>query len=367
MERTIRVSVSGEFVKKDSKNAGVQGEANVTKLAIQFSEEWESFSKRIVWRDAHGEHPVAVLLENSVEYLASGGDPLYFETPIPSEPLSVEGWCSFTIEGFRDGDPTAIAIAVTDSLLVKPNIAYGVPSEPTPSQAQQLQLAMDEIIPQVSDIVSQAVDALEQAEEAVKLWEAWNATKKYLPLNKVSRKGSSYICTQANVGVDPATDVPSATGVGSYWLLIAAKGDAGEQGAQGPQGIQGVQGVQGIPGERGERGVQGERGPRGLQGERGETGATGATGAPGERGAQGARGIQGIQGVQGLTGPQGPQGVQGPKGDQGERGVDGVAVQTAGMVCFNVTADGTLQCSYTGDEQPNYYIRSSDGHLCLDI
>ena len=115
------------------------------------------------------------------------------------------------------------------------------------------------------------------------------------------------------MGVDPANDVPSATGEGSYWLLIAAKGETGEQGAEGPQGKQGVQGP------------------------------------------------QGVQGAQGIPGPQGVRGPEGP------RGIDGVAVQTAGMVSFNVTPDGTLQCSYTGDEQPDYYIRESDGHLCLDI
>lgn len=61
MDRTIQMQVNGEFVRKDGKNAGVQGEANVTKLSIQFSEEWGSFSKRIVWRDAFS------LLNNYIE------------------------------------------------------------------------------------------------------------------------------------------------------------------------------------------------------------------------------------------------------------------------------------------------------------
>ena len=34
MDRTINVTVTGEFVRKDSKNAGVQGEANVTGLHL---------------------------------------------------------------------------------------------------------------------------------------------------------------------------------------------------------------------------------------------------------------------------------------------------------------------------------------------
>lgn len=312
MDRIINVAVNGNFVRKDSKNAGVQGEANVTTLHIVLSDDWEEFSKRIIWRDAQGEKPVAVLLFNSVNDLTAGKDPLVFDTPIPAEPLALSGWCSFTIEGFRDSTPTAVSISVSDTLLVKVNDAYETPAEPTPSQAQQLQTQIDSIVPQVSELVGNAVDALEQAEEAVKLWEVWDSEKKYLPLNKVSRLGSSYICTNACVGVDPAMDTAGGNGEGDCWLLIAAKGEKGDQGAEGPQGKQGIQGV------------------------------------------------QGVQGTQGIPGPRGEPGPAGP------RGVDGVAVQTAGMVSFNVSQDGHLLCSYTGNERPDYYINDA-GHLCLDI
>ena len=311
MDRTVNVTVNGEFVRKDSKNAGVQGEANVTTLHIVMSADWEEFSKRIIWRDALGEHPVAVLLYNSVEDLASGKDPLVFDTTIPAEPLALPGWCSFTIEGFRDSTPPAVSIAVTDTLLVKVNDTYNAPAEPTPTQAQQLQTQIDEIVPQVTEIVGEAVDALTQAEEAVKVWAIWNDYTKYLPLQKVSRLGSSYICKVTNVGNDPAADVADGT-EGTYWLLIAKKGDKGEQGATG---------------------------------------------------AQGATGKQGIQGLQGF---QGEQGIRGPQGTQGERGINGVAVATSGMVAFNVDESGHLLCSYTGDQQPGYYI-GEDGHLYLAV
>lgn len=67
--------------------------------------------------------------------------------------------------------------------------------------------------------------------------------------------------------------------------------------------------------------------------------------------------------IKGPRGEQGPQGIQGIQGIQGERGV---AVQTAGYVAFNVTEDGILQCTYTGEERPNYSI-NTDGHLILDM
>ena len=287
MDRTINVTVTGEFVRKDSKNAGVQGEANVTGLHIVMSDDWEAFSKRIIWRNALGESPVAVLLYNSVEDLVAKKDPLTFNTAIPAEPLALEGWCSFTIEGFRESNPTAVAITVTDHLLVKPNDAYTTPKEPTPTQAQQLQTQIDGIVPQVSTLVGNAIEALEQAEEAVKVWEAYDSAKTYLPLQKVSRLGSSYICKAACKGVAPELDV--AGGVeGARWLLIASKGDQGEQGAEGPQGKTGKQGIQGERGLTGERGVQGIQGIQGPQGETGAKGATGATGAQGPAGADGS-------------------------------------------------------------------------------
>ena len=338
MDRTININVNGEFVKKDNKNAGVQGEANATKLHITMSADWEQYSKRIIWRDPMGEKPVAVVLYNSVEDLVAKKDPLVFDTPIPAEPLSLPGWCSFTIEGYKEAEPSAVSITVTDYLLVKENDTYNTPKEPTPTQAQQLQVEIDKIVPQVSELVSNAIDALEQAEAAVKVWEPWDGAKTYLPLQKVSRLGSSYICKAACKGVAPELDV--AGGVeGAHWLLIASKGDQGEQGAEGPQGKTGKQGIQG------ERGLTGERGVQGIQG------------------IQGPQGVQGAAGPVGPTGPEGPQGVQGP---QGPRGIDGVSVQTAGMVNFSVTDEGHLLCTYTGNEAPDYYINDA-GHLCLNI
>lgn len=108
---------------------------------------------------------------------------------------------------------------------------------------------------------------------------------------------------------------------------------------------------QGIQGEIGPQGATGPRGPQGVQGAKGEQGQKGEQGIPGNPGAQGA------------VGPQGAQGVQGPPGPQG---ISGVAVQTAGYVTFNVDENGHLQCTYTGDEQPNYSI-NEDGHLILTI
>ena len=145
--------------------------------------------------------------------------------------------------------------------------------------------------------------------------------------------------------------------------------DEQRESLRGPQGPQGDTGPAGPRGIQGERGLQGETGPQGIQGPagpQGEPGLQGEQGPAGPQGIQGPAGPQGEPGLQGEQGPAGPQGVQGPAGPQGERGFSGVAVATAGLVAFNVTEDGILQCSYTGDEQPDYSI-NSDGHLILNI
>ena len=54
------------------------------------------------------------------------------------------------------------------------------------------------------------------AENARNVWQTYDAAKTYVPGNKVSFGGSSYMCTAATIGHEP-TDT-------AYWLLIAQKG-----------------------------------------------------------------------------------------------------------------------------------------------
>lgn len=54
------------------------------------------------------------------------------------------------------------------------------------------------------------------AENARNVWQTYDAAKIYVPGNKVSFGGSSYVCTAETVGHEP-TDT-------AYWLLIAQKG-----------------------------------------------------------------------------------------------------------------------------------------------
>ena len=65
-----------------------------------------------------------------------------------------------------------------------------------------------------------AETARQTAEKARNVWEEYSAGKAYVPGNKVSFNGSSYVCTAASTGHAP-TDT-------AYWLLIAQKGADGK-------------------------------------------------------------------------------------------------------------------------------------------
>ncbi|WP_446008965.1 hypothetical protein [Candidatus Electrothrix sp.] len=97
--------------------------------------------------------------------------------------------------------------------------------------------------------------------------------------------GSSYLCVKDHVS-SSANTPPN----GTYWSLMAEKGDIG------PQGSSGAQGPQGVAGTDGAQGVQGAQGPQGVAG---------------PQGADGAQGFQGAEGPQGVAGPQGAQGPSG--------------------------------------------------------
>lgn len=157
--RNIDAVITGEFINKSSKSAGVQGEGNVTTLTITFDASWDAFAKRVIWRDARGENPVAILL--GPDSLVEGRTYL---TSIPAEPLALPGWCTFSVDGYLDAEPDKIQKSVQDCLEVKPNFSIYQPAEPTPTQAQQL-LEELEVIKDDVLYVRDSVPLLEQARD----------------------------------------------------------------------------------------------------------------------------------------------------------------------------------------------------------
>jgi len=145
VDRIIEVKVNGNYLTKDNKNAGVRGEGNVTNLRITFDEGWDGFAKKVTFWDALGENPVertltADLLENITESTR------VYIVPIPAEPMAEAGMLTFVIDGYIDGKRQR---SIEDKLDVKDApIAdnAGEPTDPTPTQAEQLQTQIDTLL-----------------------------------------------------------------------------------------------------------------------------------------------------------------------------------------------------------------------------
>ena len=165
MDRIINVKVGGNHLSKDSKNAGVRGEANVTKLRITFDEGWDGYAKTVTFFDAHGNNPVkriqgVDLIEDIIN------DTRTYVTPIPQEPLAIAGELTFVIDGYLDGKRQR---SLSDKLVVKdaPDTDnVGEPTDPTPSQAEQLQSQIDTVINTIQNAAQSATEAKESADKA---------------------------------------------------------------------------------------------------------------------------------------------------------------------------------------------------------
>lgn len=167
MDRIINLQVNGQYLTKDNKNAGVQGEVNATNLRIQFDESWYQTSKTVTFWNARGENAVAILLgANHLENIVLGASETFI-IPIPGEALTEHGYMTFVIDGCVDGvrmrsieDKLYVAAAKSD-----PNASS--PTVPTPSQVEQFQQQIEDILQLIYDAI-QAGKTAEEILEQIK-------------------------------------------------------------------------------------------------------------------------------------------------------------------------------------------------------
>ena len=192
MDRVINVKVGGNHLSKDSKNAGVRGEANVTKLRITFDEGWEGFNKKITFWNARGLNPVVIdllphLAESSFVYLV----------PIPKEPMEIAGELTFVIEGTVNDK---VQRSLEDRLEVKDaSIATnaGQPVPPTESELSQLAGEIELIKGDIL-VARDAKDVTEEFKEQARIyaensWEHSNNAEEYASRAEKTVGKASYI------------------------------------------------------------------------------------------------------------------------------------------------------------------------------
>lgn len=171
MNRIIEVKVNGDYLVKDSDQAGTQYEANVNSLRITFDESWDGFAKKVLFWDAAGKNPVRRILTVDMLENVKENTRVYL-CPIPGEPMAVAGKCEFVIEGYVDGKRQR---TVADKLKVKPSPASETetePADPTPSQAEQIQAQMESVLGSIqrailaADVADAAMARAESAQSA---------------------------------------------------------------------------------------------------------------------------------------------------------------------------------------------------------
>ena len=146
--REIQMQIIGYEVKKTSGCAGTQGEGNATSLLISFGEDWDGMAKKLTWINALGQDPVVRTLTADLLVDLADNTRLY-RTVIPPEPLAYAGECTMVVDGYTDG---VRARSVAVRLLVKhAPIVPSDPTDPTPTQAEQLQAQIDTLLEDMSE------------------------------------------------------------------------------------------------------------------------------------------------------------------------------------------------------------------------
>lgn len=141
----------------------MQYEANVTNLRIDFDEGWDGFAKTVTFWNALMANPVKRVLTTDVleDIYVS---PRVYVIPIPGEAMDESGDMTFVIDGYADGQRKR---SLSDTLWVKEapiELDAGEPTDPTPSQAEQMQGQLDQIIQTIADSMTAARDSQSWAE-----------------------------------------------------------------------------------------------------------------------------------------------------------------------------------------------------------
>lgn len=170
MDRMVRVKVCGHYLVKDNRKAGVQHESNAVVMRIEFDPGWDGMAKKITFWNADGKNPVERLLTADLLEDMSVDTRTYL-CPIPGEAMDEAGEMTFIIDGYVDGKRQR---SISDTLKVEaaPFIERAdEPSDPTPSQAEQLQAQIDTLLGDVQAAAERAeqalADALRARDEAV--------------------------------------------------------------------------------------------------------------------------------------------------------------------------------------------------------
>lgn len=165
MDRIIEVKGNGGYLTTDKRKAGNQHESNSTKLRITLDPSWDGYAKTVTFWDAKGQHPVKRTLTADLLEDADSNTHVYL-CPIPGEALAESGMMTFTIDGYVNGVRQRTVGAELEVTKSPYEENAGEPTDPTPSQAEQLQVQIDTLLGDIQADMSRAEAAAVAADQA---------------------------------------------------------------------------------------------------------------------------------------------------------------------------------------------------------
>lgn len=160
MQRIIYIDVTANRARVSSLSLGTQGEHAVTHLSFSFDDSWDGLTKRLLWRTADGAQSAFTLLSAPDSFGR-------YSAAVPALPLSVEGYCSLTVEGFAVNGTELTRRARSIQLLfsVEPNDSEASEQAAAldASLAEQLQAGIDSLGESLRAEIAEQADSFNEA------------------------------------------------------------------------------------------------------------------------------------------------------------------------------------------------------------
>lgn len=321
----------------------MQGEGNATTLAVSFDDSWDGMSKKITWWDANGENPVErILTADLIEDWNT--QPMIYLTSIPPEPLMYPGKCVLVIDGYKEG-VRARSVSLPLEVIEAPIAdTAGEPADPTPSQAEQLQAQIDNILDDMRDIANEA-ESYAVGGTGTRDGEDTDNAKYYSQKADEHSYNANTSASQAASSAEAAAASASSSAL-SAQLAVQKANQASESASQAANSKEQAASSAEAAETSAENAFKSQKAIENMSVEAQQS--------------EEAFIIKSMQGdsVHLLFGL--------PKGEKGDKGDNAVATLVDGYVYFSINDDGILQCTYTGDEKPDFSLEN-DGHLYLQV
>ena len=168
MTRTIPLKIQNEYITGDKVLIGAAGSHNDVVLRMEFSPMWEGLTKTVQFRDALGEATIEVLL--TADMLEADDTSVYL-APVPNGAKKYAGEMTLCVKGatVAGGKETRATTAVYGRFTVgesKWDTSAETEQDVSPTQAEQLQGQIENVLATIVDARKAATEAAKSAEGA---------------------------------------------------------------------------------------------------------------------------------------------------------------------------------------------------------